>query len=95
MHTKFFVGKPREPLGRPRHRWEDNIKMNLMEVGCGLDPSGSGLGPVAGSCEHSNVPSGSTKGRTFLEQLSTLSASQEGLCSMEFVSCLIPGYVKV
>ena len=23
------------PLGRPRRRWEDNIKMNLQEVGCG------------------------------------------------------------
>ena len=22
-------------LGRPRHRWEDNIKMDLQEVGCG------------------------------------------------------------
>jgi len=27
------VGK--RPLGRPRHRWEDNIKMDLQEVGCG------------------------------------------------------------
>jgi hypothetical protein len=25
----------RRPLGRPRHRWENNIKMNLQEVGCG------------------------------------------------------------
>jgi len=31
------VGKPerKRPLGIPRHRWEDNIKMNLQEVGCG------------------------------------------------------------
>jgi hypothetical protein len=30
------VGKPEEkrPLGRPRHRWEDNITMGLQEVGC-------------------------------------------------------------
>ena len=30
-------GKPGEkiPLGRPRLRWEDNIKMELQEVGCG------------------------------------------------------------
>jgi hypothetical protein len=29
------VGKPegRRPLGRPRHRWEDNIKLDLWEVG--------------------------------------------------------------
>jgi hypothetical protein len=25
----------KEPLGRPRHRWEDNIKMDLQELGCG------------------------------------------------------------
>jgi hypothetical protein len=25
----------RKPLGRPRQRWEDNIKMDLQEVGCG------------------------------------------------------------
>jgi hypothetical protein len=34
---RILVGKPegRRPLGRPRHRWEDNIKMDLQEVGCG------------------------------------------------------------
>jgi hypothetical protein len=34
---RVLVGKPegRRPLGRPRHRWEDSIKMNLQEVGCG------------------------------------------------------------
>jgi len=31
------MGKPetKKPLGRPRRRWEDNIKMALQEVGCG------------------------------------------------------------
>jgi hypothetical protein len=31
------VGKPegKRPLGIPRRRWEDNIKMDLQEVGCG------------------------------------------------------------
>ena len=31
------MGKPEEkrPLGRPRRRWEDNIDMDLQEVGCG------------------------------------------------------------
>jgi len=30
----FFVGKPegRRPLGRPRRRWEDDIKIELQEV---------------------------------------------------------------
>ena len=44
---RALVGKPEEksPLGRPRLRWEDNIKMDLQEVGCGeygLDREGSG-----------------------------------------------------
>ena len=32
-----FGGKTsrKEPLGRSKHRWEDNIKMDLQEVGCG------------------------------------------------------------
>jgi len=32
----ILVGKPEEkrPLGRPRRRWEDNIKMDLQKVGC-------------------------------------------------------------
>ena len=32
-----LVGKPegKRPFGRPRHRWEDNIKMDFQEVGCG------------------------------------------------------------
>jgi hypothetical protein len=41
-----LVGKSeRRPLGRPRHSWEDNIKMYLREIGWGghgLDQSGSG-----------------------------------------------------
>ena len=32
---KILTGKPKgnRPLGRPRHRWEDNIRMNLEEIG--------------------------------------------------------------
>jgi hypothetical protein len=32
---RVLVGRPegRRPLGRPRHRWEDNIKMSLRETG--------------------------------------------------------------
>jgi hypothetical protein len=39
-----MVGKleGKRPLGRPKPRWEDNIKMDLQEVGCGgidwIDP---------------------------------------------------------
>jgi len=34
---RVLVGKPevKRPLGRPRRRWEDNIKMDLQEEGCG------------------------------------------------------------
>jgi hypothetical protein len=34
---RVWVGKPegKRPLGRPRHRWEGNIKMDLQEMGCG------------------------------------------------------------
>jgi hypothetical protein len=35
MGLKLLVGKPEEkrPLGRPRRRWVDNIKMDLREIG--------------------------------------------------------------
>jgi hypothetical protein len=43
---RTLVGKRegRRPLERPRRRWEDNIKMDIREVGWGrrLDQSGSG-----------------------------------------------------
>ena len=34
---RVLVGKPegKRPLGRPRRRWVDNIRMDLQEVGCG------------------------------------------------------------
>ena len=43
---RILVGKPegKRPLGRSRRRWEDNIMMDLQEVGCGgygLDRAGS------------------------------------------------------
>jgi hypothetical protein len=45
--NRVLVGKPegKRQLGRPRCRWEDNIKMDLQELGCGgyeLDRSGPG-----------------------------------------------------
>jgi hypothetical protein len=59
-----LVGKPegKRPLGRPRSRWEDGIRMDLREIGlgeCGLDLTVSGQGPVAGCCECGDEPSGS------------------------------------
>jgi hypothetical protein len=42
---RILVGKPegKRPLGRPRRRWVDNIKIDLRDMGWyGLDRSGSG-----------------------------------------------------
>jgi hypothetical protein len=43
---RVSVGKPegKRPLGRPRRRWEDGIKMEFREIGwgCGVDLPGSG-----------------------------------------------------
>jgi hypothetical protein len=62
----ILVGRPdgRRPLGRPRHRWEDNIRMYLEEIGFG-DVDWIHLvqdrDRWAGSCEHGDEPSGSIK----------------------------------
>ena len=68
-----LVGKPegKRPLGTPRHRWEDNIKVDLQEerLGYGLDSAGSGQGQVACSCECGNEPSGSIKCGEFLDSV--------------------------
>jgi hypothetical protein len=55
---KVFVEKPEgeRPLGRPRHRWEDGIRMNLREIGWGGggysdDPAGSGVTELVSSEE--------------------------------------------
>jgi hypothetical protein len=36
---RVLVEKPegKRPLGRPRRRWEDNVRMDLQEVGCGCE----------------------------------------------------------
>jgi hypothetical protein len=66
MRTKFQSEKPegKRLLGRPRRRYEDNIRTNLNRNrvrSCGLDSSDSGQGTVAGCCEHL----GSIKGEEF------------------------------
>jgi hypothetical protein len=59
---RLLVGKPdgKRPLGRPRCRWVDNIRMDLGEVEWG-DWSGSGYEQVESSCEFGIEPSGSIK----------------------------------
>jgi hypothetical protein len=62
---RILVGmsEGKRPLRTPRHRWEDNITADHKDrmEWYGLDRSGSGLGPVEGSCEHGNEASGSIK----------------------------------
>jgi hypothetical protein len=44
--VQVLVGKPegKRPLGTPRHRWEDGIRMDIRKIGwgCRVDPVGSG-----------------------------------------------------
>jgi hypothetical protein len=44
--VQVLVGKPegKRPLGRPRHRWEDGIRMDIRKIGwgCRVDPAGPG-----------------------------------------------------
>jgi hypothetical protein len=58
------------PLERRSHRWEDNIKMDCKEIGCGLNSSGSEHSPDTGSCEHGNELLVSVKCGEFLDLLS-------------------------
>jgi hypothetical protein len=60
---KVLMGKPlrKRPLGRPRRRWEDGMRMDLREIGLGgggggLDSTSSGQGPVVGCCECGDEP---------------------------------------
>jgi hypothetical protein len=69
---RVLVGKPEgmRPLGRPRRRWEDNIKMDLQEVG--------------GSRGYSEELSSSINAGNFLTSCKVYwLASQEGPCSMQ------------
>jgi hypothetical protein len=61
---RALVGKPegKRLLGRPRRRWEDNIKMNLQEVGGGrgdwmeLAQDRDGWRPLVGKVRNFGVP---------------------------------------
>jgi hypothetical protein len=56
-----LVGKSegRRPLGRPRRRWEDNIKINIREIGWGAWTGLIWLRIGTGSCEYGTEPSDS------------------------------------
>jgi hypothetical protein len=63
---KVLMGKPKgnRPLGRPRRRWEDGIRLDLREIGWGsvdwtqLAQDRDRWG--GGSCEYGDEPSGSS-----------------------------------
>jgi hypothetical protein len=79
---RILMGKPegKRPIGRPRRRLTDNIKMDLTEIGwSGTD----------GSYEHDNKHSGSIKCWKISRIYAQLAASQEGLSSMKFVSLCV------
>jgi len=65
---RVLVQKPegRRPLGRPRHRWVDNIRMDLQEVGCGY-VDWIGLAQDRDACECGDELSGSVKCGEFLD----------------------------
>jgi hypothetical protein len=76
------VGKPegRRSLGRPRRRWNDNIKIDVGEVGWGAWTGSIWLRIRIGCCELGNERSGSIKCGEFLDKLRICLVSQEGLC---------------
>jgi hypothetical protein len=56
------IPEGKRPLERPGRRWDDGIRIDLREIGwgeCRVGPVGLGYGPVAGSCECGDGPSGS------------------------------------
>jgi hypothetical protein len=78
-----LVGKPqgKRPLRRSRHRWKDNIKIELQEVRWGIDwidlaQDGDRWG---GSCEHGNERSGAIKFEQFVDYLRTGKISKNKL----------------
>jgi len=83
---RVLVGKPegRRPLGRPRCRWVDNIRMDLREVGCGhmdwigLAQDRDSWRTLVSVVMNLRVP---LNAGNFLT--SCKPASQEGLCTME------------
>jgi hypothetical protein len=86
---RVLVGKPegKRPLGRPRRRGEDNIKMDLQEVGGGrgdwMDLA-QDRDRLAGTCGYGEGLPGSINAGNFLTSCKVhWLAAQEGLCSMK------------
>jgi hypothetical protein len=85
---RVLVGKPegKRPLGRPRHRWEDNIRMDLQEVGC--RSSWLGIRTGGGHLWMRYWTFGFHKMRRISWLTEKRLASQEGLASVCTSKCL-------
>ena len=70
---RVLVGKPegKRPLGRPRRRWVDNIRMDLWDVGIWTGLGWPRVEQMADACECGNEPSGSVKCGEFHDWLQT------------------------
>jgi len=73
---RVLVGKRegKRQLGRPRRRWEDNIKMDLQEVGGGCGDRmqlAQDRDRVVGTCEYGDEPSGPKNAGNFLTSCRT------------------------
>jgi hypothetical protein len=90
---RIFVGKPerKRPVGRPRRKWLDNIKMCLREMEwCGMEWIDVAQDREHGSCDHGNelrVP-------LYAGKLSncTIGGCQEGLSSVKLVGYSVTRY---
>jgi hypothetical protein len=86
---RMLVGKSevKRPLGRPRRIWENNIKMDLQEVGGDRGDwieLAQDTDRWAGTCGYGEELSSSINAGNFLTSCKDLLlASQEGLCSIE------------
>ena len=70
---RVLVGKPegKRPLGRPRRRWDDNIKMDLWEVGARTGWSWLRIGTGGGHLWYGDEPWGSKNAGNFLTSCRT------------------------
>jgi hypothetical protein len=86
--TGCWGGEPegKRPLGRPRRRWEDNLKTDFEEVGAGcgdwmeMAQNRNGWRALGSTVKNLRVP---YNAGNFVTSCEDWSASQEGLCSME------------
>lgn len=74
--------------------WRITLISKKLSGGCKLDSSGSGYGPVVGSCERVTVPSGFIQCEKFCP-VERLLASQECLCLEELVRSILFSYIVV